>query len=231
MLGSKRPVFKPTAYGHSRRKRRIPRWLVLMITGMVLGAGGLLFIQKSYGPPKLTVEQSQKLHDEINSVKAENQRLQSQITLAERERTESLAKVESIQGSLENHDSIVNALKNDITLFAKSMPADPRNTSPGIRAADLINDDGKLNYTVLLMQDSEEDPEFKGTMNFNVMGRYPNGRTGYIDLDPIEVKFGRYTHAQGSVELPSGIVARQVTIQVFPEGSQRAAAKRIINVQ
>lgn len=231
MLGSKRPVFKPTAYGHSRRKRRIPRWLVLMITGMVLGAGGLLFIQKSYGPPKLTVEQSQKLHDEINSVKAENQRLQSQITLAERERTESLAKVESIQGSLENHDSIVNALKNDITLFAKSMPADPRNTSPGIRAADLINDDGKLNYTVLLMQDSEEDPEFKGTMNFNVMGRYPNGRTGYVDLDPIEVKFGRYTHAQGSVELPSGIVARQVTIQVFPEGSQRAAAKRIINVQ
>ena len=231
MLGSKRPVFKPTAYGHGRRKRRIPRWLVLMITGMVLGAGGLLFIQKSYGPPKLTVEQSQNLHDEINSVKAENQRLQSQITLAERERTESLAKVESIQGSLENHDSIVNALKNDITLFAKAIPADPRNTSPGIRAADLLNDDGKLDYTVLLMQDSEDAPVFKGTMNFNVMGRYPNGRTGYIDLDPIDVELGRYVHAQGAVELPSGMVARQVTIQIFPEGSQRAAAKRIINVQ
>lgn len=231
MLGSKRPVFKPTAYGHGRRKRRIPRWLVLMITGMVLGAGGLLFIQKSYGPPKLTVEQSQNLHDEINSVKAENQRLQSQITLAERERTESLAKVESIQGSLENHDSIVNALKNDITLFADAMPADPRNTSPGIRAATLKNDEGKLDYTVLLMQDSDDAPEFKGTMNFNVMGRYPNGRNGYIDLDPIEVEFGRYEHAQGSVELPSSMVARQVTIQIFPEGSQREAARRIINVQ
>lgn len=231
MLGSKRPVFKPTAYGHGRRKRRIPRWLVLMITGMVLGAGGLLFIQKSYGPPKLTVEQSQNLHDEINSVKAESQRLQSQITLAERERTESLAKVESIQGSLENHDSIVNALKNDITLFADAMPADPRNTSPGIRAATLKNDEGKLDYTVLLMQDSDDAPEFKGTMNFNVMGRYPNGRNGYIDLDPIEVEFGRYEHAQGSVELPSSMVARQVTIQIFPEGSQREAARRIINVQ
>lgn len=231
MLGSKRPVFKPTAYGHGRRKRRIPRWLVLMITGMVLGAGGLLFIQKSYGPPKLTVEQSQNLHDEINSVKAESQRLQSQITLAERERTESLAKVESIQGSLENHDSIVNALKNDITLFADAMPADPRNTSPGIRAATLKNDEGKLGYTVLLMQDGEDTPMFKGTMNFNVMGRYPNGRNGYIDLDPIEVEFGRYEHAQGSVELPSSMVARQVTIQIFPEGSQREAARRIINVQ
>lgn len=230
MLGSKRPVFKPTAYGHSRRKRRIPRWLVLMITGMVLGAGGLLFVQKSYGPPKLTVEQSQALHDEINHVKAENQRLQSQITLAERERNDSLAKVDSIEDRLENHDNIVNALKQDIKLFADAMPPDPRNTSPGIRAATLKNNDGKLDYTVLLMQNSEDADEFKGTMNFNVMGRYPNGRTGYIDLDPIEVAFGRYDHAQGSVELPSSMVARQVTIQVFPEGSQRAAAMRIINV-
>lgn len=231
MLGSKRPVFKPTAYGHGRRKRRIPRWLVLMITGMVLGAGGLLFIQKSYGPPKLTVEQSQQLYDEINSVKAENQRLQSQVTLAERERTDSLTQVESIQDRLENHDSIVNGLKNDITLFAKAMPADPRNTSPGIRAADLINSDGELNYTVLLMQDSADAAEFKGTMNFNVMGRYPNGRTGHIDIDPIDVDFGHYIHTQGTAELPSGMTARQVTIQIFPEGSQRAAAKRIINVQ
>ena len=44
MLGSsKRTVFKPTAYGSSRRKRRIPRWFVLLLTGIALGAGGLLF--------------------------------------------------------------------------------------------------------------------------------------------------------------------------------------------
>lgn len=232
MLGSKRPIFKPTAYGFSaRRKRRIPRWLVLMVTGMVLGAGGLLFIQKSYGPAMLTVEQSQQLHDELNSAKSENQRLQSRISLAERERAESLEKVSTVAERLDNHNDIVSALEKDITLFANAMQADPRNTSPGIRAADLINNDGKLDYTILLMQNSDDADEFKGTMNFNVMGRYPNGRNGYIDLDPIEVKFGRYVHAQGAAELPSGMVARQVTIQIFPEGSQRAAAKRIINVQ
>ena len=231
MLGSKRPVFKPTAYGHTRRKRRIPRWLVLMITGMVLGAGGLLFIQKSYGPPMLTVEQSQLLHDELNSAKAENQRLLSQITLAERERDDSLAQVDSIKNRLERHDSIVSGLEQDIQLFANAMQADPRGTSPGIRAAELVNAEGQLEYTILLMQDKDDAPEFKGTMNFNVMGRYPNGRTGYIDLDPIDIKLGRYLHAQGSVELPSGMIARQVTIQVYPEGSQRAAAMRIINAR
>ena len=231
MLGSKRPVFKPTAYGHTRRKRRIPRWLVLMITGMVLGAGGLLFIQKSYGPPMLTVEQSQLLHDELNSAKAENQRLLSQITLAERERDDSLTQVDSIKDRLERHDSIVSGLEQDIQLFANAMQADPRGTSPGIRAAELVNAEGQLEYTILLMQDKDDAPEFKGTMNFNVMGRYPNGRTGYIDLDPINIKLGRYLHAQGSVELPSGMTARQVTIQVYPEGSQRAAAMRIINAR
>lgn len=231
MLGSKRPVFKPTAYGYTRRKRRIPRWLVLMITGMVLGAGGLLFIQKSYGPPMLTVEQSQLLHDELNSAKAENQRLQSQIVLAERERDESSSQVESISSRLERHDSIVSALEKDLTLFANAMPADPRGTSPGIRAAELTNNNGQLDYNILLMQKSKDEPEFKGTMHFNVMGRYPNGRTGYIDLEPIPVQLGHYTHAQGTIDLPAGITARQVTIQIFPENSQRAAAMRIINAK
>lgn len=231
MLGSKRPVFKPTAYGHTRRKRRIPRWLVLMITGMVLGAGGLLFIQKSYGPPMLTVEQSQQLHNELNSAKAENQRLQSQITLAERERDQSLSQADSIKSRLERHDSIVSALEKDLTLFANAMPPDPRGTSPGIRAAEFLNKDGQLDYNILLMQNSADEPNFEGTMNFNVMGRYPNGRTGYIDLDPVEVNVGRYLHALGAIDLPSGMTARQVTIQVFPKGSQRAAAMRIINVR
>lgn len=231
MLGSKRPVFKPTAYGHSRRNRRIPRWLVLMITGMILGAGGLLFIQKSYGPPMLTVEQSQQLHDELNRFKTENQRLQSQIGLAERERDESLVQVDSFKNSLENHDSIVGALEKDIVLFANTIPADPRGTSPGIRAVELINNKGALDYNILIMQDEGKTNEFKGTMKLNVQGRYPNGRTGNVELDPIDISLERYTHAQGSAELPAGMTARQVTIQVYPEGSQRAAAMRVINAR
>jgi len=47
---SNRNTFKPTPYGATRKKRRIPRWLILMLTGIVLGAGGVLFVQTSYGP-------------------------------------------------------------------------------------------------------------------------------------------------------------------------------------
>lgn len=232
MLGSKRPIFKPTAYGHTRRKRRIPRWLVLMITGMVLGAGGLLFIQKSYGPPMLTVEQSQQLHDELNTAKAESQSLQSRINLAERERDSSLTHVADADKKLAQHNAIVSALEQDITLFAAAMPPDPRGTSPGVRAADFTNQGTELHYNILLMQDEDQSSTFKGTMTFNIQGRYPNGRTGYIDSEPISIELGRYLHTTGTLELPSGMVARQVTIQVYPEGNtQRAAAMRIMNVR
>src|SRR5699024_5491842 len=61
-----RHVFKPTAYG-TRRQRRIPRWLVLLFSGIILGAGGLLFLQKSYGPTRLTAEQSEQLQHDLNS--------------------------------------------------------------------------------------------------------------------------------------------------------------------
>ena len=125
----------------------------------------------------------------------------------------------------------MSALENDLTLFAAAMPADPRGTSPGIRAADFANSDGKLDYTILLMQDNPDANAFKGTMVLNIQGRYPNGRTGYIDSDPIPLDFGRYVHAQGAFELPSGMSARQVTIQVYPEGNDKTAAMRIINVR
>src|SRR5690606_19088723 len=85
---SKRQAFTPTAYGSSRRKRRIPRWLVLILTGVVLGAGGLLFLQKSYGPTRLTVEQSEQLHYDLNSANMDKQRLQSELTQQTRDLTQ-----------------------------------------------------------------------------------------------------------------------------------------------
>src|SRR5690625_1046273 len=79
-----RHVFTPTAYG-PRRRRGIPRWLVLMLSGVALGAGGLLFLQTSYGPTRLTAEESQQLQFDLNSANLEKQRLQSELNQQARE--------------------------------------------------------------------------------------------------------------------------------------------------
>ena len=147
---SKRSVFKPTAYGNSRRPRRIPRWLVLMLTGVVLGSGGLLFLQKNYGPPRLTIEQSEQLHNDINSTNLDKQRLQSQLNQQTHDLTEAKASLATqtvqltstatiplsygISGSgapwitIPNNNPLVNRIHN-VPTPASTPPANARNVT------------------------------------------------------------------------------------------------------
>ncbi len=231
MLGSsKRTVFKPTAYGSSRRKRRIPRWFVLLLTGIALGAGGLLFLQKSYGPTRLTVEQSEQLHYDLNSANADKQRLQGQLNQTSRDLEEVSQKEGKLGQQTGDLQAMVTKLEKDVALFADAMPPDPRGTSPGIRAAEFTINDGQLNHFVLLMQDKGKEAEFSGTMEFVAAGRYTNGRSGNVDLPSQTVNVGRYAYINGSAELPAGFTPRQITIRIKPDGANRVVATRTIYV-
>src|SRR5690606_27587429 len=213
MFGSpKRHVFKPTAYGTTRRQRRIPRWLVLLLTGVVLGAGGLLFLQKSYGPTRLTVEQSEQLHYDLNSTNMDKQRLQSELGRETRSLAEVRAQLQTKEAELKAAQAQVAKTDKDLQLFANAMPGDPRGTSPGIRAASFAHEGETLDYQILIMQDQGKTGLFKGTAELTVAGNYNNGKSGHIDLPPFPIELTRYIHATGSDALPAGFSARQVTI-------------------
>lgn len=231
MFGSsKRRVFTPTAYGNTRRARRIPRWLVLMLSGIILGAGGLLFLQKSYGPVRLTVEQSEQLHYDLNSSNMDKQRLQSQLNQQTHDIKESRTTVESQAAELKKAKEQVTKLTADLQLFADAMPADPRGTSPGIRSASFSNDAGQLAYQILVMQDEGKTNTFKGEVELVVAGRYANRKSGSIDLPPFNIELQQYTHVHGTAPLPEGFVPRQVTIKITPEGSKKLSATRTLRV-
>ncbi|TEA80210.1 DUF6776 family protein [Allopusillimonas ginsengisoli] len=232
MFGSsKRHVFKPTAYGTTRRSRRIPRWLVLMLTGVVLGAGGLLFLQKSYGPQRLTVEQSEQLHYDLNSLNMDKQRLQSELNHQTRELADAKARLASQEKQLAQARETVETQKKDILMFAAAMPPDPRGTSPGIRAASFHNQDGQLVYDVLLMQDEKKASRFAGNAEMIVAGTYSNGRAGNINLPPIDLSLERYTQLSGQADMPQGFRPRQVAIKIRSEGSPKVVATRTLIVQ
>ena len=233
MLRSRKPAFKPSPFGYTRLKRRIPRWLMLMLVGIVIGVGGVLFVQESYGPARLTVEESERLHFDLNAATSEVQRLKTELGQAQRALNQAEQQLAEQAEQIEQHDALVAQLEKDIAFFARNAPEDPRGTSPGIRAAQFRyqSDEGQLSYELLLMQDDPQAEEFIGTLNFNVMGRYPNGRTGYIDLDPIPIVLGYYLHADGMTELPTGFTPRQVTVQIKPNDSEKVVATRILNVR
>lgn len=228
---NKRAVFQPTAYGSTRRKRKVPRWLVLILTGIVLGAGGLLFLQKSYGPQRLTAEESERLHQDLNSANIDKQRLQSQLNQQTRDLQEARNALASQQTQVEQAQEQVNTWQQDLNMLLNDIPADPRGTSPGIRAAELTSEAGTLNYQILVMQDEPATDTFTGKMTLIVEGRYPNGRSNTITLDPIDFSVDRYKYVKGSVELPDAMTGRQVTIRITQGDSTSLSATRTIRVR
>lgn len=230
MFGSsKRKAFRPTAYGSSRR-RGIPRWLVLILTGIVLGSGGLLFLQKSYGPTRLTVEQSEQLHYDLNSANLDRQRLQSQLNQHIQELKDANSRVQSQDTAVGRLQAEIDKLSTDLALFVETAPDDPRGTSPGIRAVSFNYANGQLDYHILVMQDADKSAPFKGRVSLTAAGRYANGRSANEELAPFPVSLERYAHLQGTVEVPTGFTPREVTIQIRPEGSERVSAMRVIRV-
>jgi hypothetical protein len=234
-LGPKRPTFKPTPYGYTRRSRGIPRWLLLLITGAILGAGGVLFLQRSYGPQRLTIEQSEQLRTDLNTANLENQRLsveseklKVQIKQARQDQQEQAARAEQLRKQAADMQAGVASL-------IQAIPPDPRGSTPGIRGADMIVDDGGVDYHILLIQDlpegQSEVPALRGQVKLIAQGTYPNGNTAYVDLAEQPLDMGRYIVVEGRAELPNkAFRPRQITIQVIPEGSDKVIATRTFRV-
>jgi len=227
---SRRHVFKPTPYGYRPRRRRIPRWLMLMLAGMALGAGGLLFLQKSYGPVRLTAEQSEQLHLDLNSANIDKQRLQSQLNQQSHELDEARTRLAQQSAELAQARQLLDQLQNDVNVLADAIAPDPRGTSPGIRAARFQGSPGRLNYRVLVMQDADASQPFSGTMEFVVAGRLGNGRNATINLPAMDIALGRYVQLEGAVGLPDNMTAREVTVRIRRAGEDRIHATRTLRV-
>lgn len=230
-FGPKHPTFKPTAYGYSRRSRGIPRWLLLLITGIVLGAGGVLFLQRSYGPQRLTIEQSEQLRTDLNTANLENQRLTADAkklheTLSQSQKSEKSANQAMTQARQHAAD-----MQAGVASLIDAIPADPRKGTPGIRAADVTLAQGGLHYQILLIQDipqgETEAPNLRGTVKLVAMGSYPNGNHGYQDMASLPLDMGRYTVVKGNwTDIPKGFRPFQVTVQITAEGSEKVVSTR-----
>ncbi|MDN5842274.1 MAG: hypothetical protein L0H54_02345 [Alcaligenaceae bacterium] len=229
---SNRPAFKPTPYGYTRRSKGIPRWLVLLLTGIALGAGGVLFLQRSYGPQLLTVEQSEQLRMDLNTANLDKQRLQSETKQLKTSLDRATQATQQQSEQITQMQQDYTDLKSGISGLIAAIPPDPRGTSPGIRAADMLGSSGQLSYRILLIQDPEDGDTqaFDGQIKLVASGHYSNGKTVYVDVMTAPLHMTLYKEVQGEAVLPEGFRARQITIQITPEGSDKVASTRTIRV-
>ncbi|MFY0475229.1 DUF6776 family protein [Achromobacter marplatensis] len=227
---SQRAVFKPSVYQPGQRTRRLPRWLVLLLVGIALGAGGVLFLQTNYGPQRLTVEQSESLHSELSASNLERQRLQTQLDEATQQRDANKSGHEKLTADLAEARSKIETMNKELVLFQDAMPPDPRGGNLGIRSATFKRAPGQLDYQVLVMREERTGAPFKGTLTFSIDGSYPNGRAATVTPEGPALTVDRYDYALGQLKLPDGFTPKVVVLRVM-DGAQKQQAMRIYYVR
>lgn len=223
-------VFEPHGY-RKRRSYGIPRWLVLLLIGIGIGAGGLLYVQEEYLPARMSPQESQQLLEHVSQLEDERVQLRSSLGEATRKFDESETAAKRLANELAASREQTHKLERDIALFEEVLPPDPRDGAVGVRAARFSNANGKLAYHVLLTRDSKAAKPFRGVMQLIVAGVRASGADATIELDPVVVNLASYEHLQGTMPLPEGFMARQTTIRVLDAPNGRLQGMRVINVR
>ena len=234
---AKRAIFKPAPYDTRRGSRGLPGWLILFIIGILLGGGGVLFLQASYGEKRLSAAEAQKLTEELKTVSVEKQSLQKQFDTAQQSQNVNHKEyneiVKQLQTKLTIAESMIGPLREQASLFAKTLPFDSRYGPVGVSTSLFTQDKktDKLSYLVWLMQESAQRPEFKGWLELSIEGRYANGRVQTITIPRMAVKLTHYLHVAGTTDLPEGFIATRANAKILSEDGKRQVTWRVLPVQ
>lgn len=233
---SRRQVFKPSPYDTRRRGRKLPRWFILLVVGILVGSGGTLILQASYGPKRLTLIESQKLTNDLAAVSLERQQLQADVTELQRQLETGRSGAEKTIGELRAEIKQLNErmqpLRDEVQLFAKALTAGVKFDPIGIAGASFEQATGssQMKYQIVLAQENDQQPAYDGRVEVTFEGRYPNGRSGSVKalVEPFKLK--HYQHMTGSIEMPNSLQAVTATLRVYQADGSRALSYRTFQV-
>ena len=228
MFGSSKPIpFEP--YGRRRSRRGIPRWLILMLLGIGLGVGAVLFVQQRYLPPRLSAEASAALRGSYERADGERQRLQAELETISSRLSATLDENKRLAAEAGARGETEKRLRQDIASLVASLPPDPRGTLVAVRAARFEVQGNALAYNVVLSRERAGASPFGGVMQFVVAGA--SGRADdTVALPPVPISVGLYDTVRGSLPLPQGFRPRQTTIHVLDKVGGKLVGMRVINV-
>lgn len=228
MLGN----FKPVAYDPYRRSRKrglMPRWLVLLLAGVAVGAGGVLIVQERYLPPRLSADASAQLQASHAQADAERQRLAGELGAATQKLDAAAAERKALADELGETRRLAADLRGDLAAVVAALPPDPRGGAVEIRAARFVARGDALTYDVTLSRPRAGAKPLAGVLQFVVAGASVRGDAN-VTSKPVPVSLGTYEVLRGNVELPDGFKPKQTTIQVLDRPGGARLGMRVINI-
>jgi len=223
---------KPVAFDPYRRRRsgrRLPRWLVLMLLGMALGAASVLFVQQRYLPPRLSADESERLLAQATRAEAEQQRLQRELAALTQRYDSASRQAQRSDAEAAAGRSALDKARADLATLVSALPPDPRGGEVEVRAARFSASGGQLAYELVLTRRQAARP-MDGLLRLVVAGA-ANGRETTLALQPVSVSVGAREVVQGSARLPADFTPRQTTVQVLARADGRPLGMRVLRVE
>lgn len=196
----------------------MPRWLVLLLTGILLGAGGVIFLQERYLPPRLTPAASAELRSAFEEADAERTRLNAASGDAATKLAVAVADKNKSAEELAASKATIEGLRNDLNSIVSSLPPDPRGGTVAIRSGWLVNKAGKINYDLVLTHERPPGTSIPATMQFSIAGESAGGTARTFVSQPILISVGSPQVLRGNFALPEGFAPRETTVQIAERG-------------
>ena len=231
MLGKSRPVvYDP--YARRRSRSLMPRWLVLILLGVVVGAAGVVYVQERLLAPRLSADASTRLQQSFDKADAERTRLAGELAAAQQQAKAALGQTSDLQTKLAASENTVESLRGDVKSMVDSLPPDPRGGKVAVRAARFeAGDDRTLAYDVVLSRERSGGKPLEGVIQFVVSGAAERGVANTVSSQPVPVSVGTYDSVRGSIALPAGFKPRQATIQVLDKPGGNMLGMRVMFVK
>jgi hypothetical protein len=229
MLGRSRPVtFDPYA---RRRGRRVPRWLVLLVSGIAIGAAAIVVAEERWLPRRLSADASARLQASYEHAEAERTRLAGELEATAKRLEAAVAQRETMAKELAAARAAIAELRTDVDALVDALPPDPRGGTVAVRAARFTQQGAGLVYDVVLSRERAGAKPLGGVMQLIVDGAPARGPERRVALEPVPVSVGRYDSVRGTATLPEGFRPRQTTVQVLDRIGGKLLGMRIMSLK
>jgi hypothetical protein len=230
MFGRSKPVVLES-YGHRRKRGRPPRWLVLLLSGAIGGAAGVVLVQERYLPPRLSAHDSAQLRSAFETAEAERKRLQEALADTEQKLGTTTSQHKALQEELSANRSRIESLTEDLATTVASLPPDPRGGAVEVRAGRFTVRGGSLVYDVVIARERPTAKPTSGVLQLQVTGSSPKSPQATVALKPVPVSFTSHEVVRGSQPLPEGFKAREAMVQVLDRPAGKALGMRVMHVK
>jgi hypothetical protein len=219
------------SYGARRSRWRVPRWLVLLLGGIVIGAAGVVLLQERYLPPRLSAGASAELRSAFERADAERQRLTVELARAQSQFQALQADKSRLDEELVARRANTDRLRDDLAAVVAALPPDPRGGSVEVRAGRFSAEGATLSYHVVLLRERSNGKSIPGVLQFVVAGESARGTPTTLALKPITLSMGSHEVLRGSVALPEGFKPQQTTVQVLDRVAGKPLGMRVMLVK